>query len=187
MKKRHYFLPMFLLAAIAALLYNLYSETRVATPRTSSANPPRYVLEDASWVHYDAAGQPTVSGHAARIDYYSDKSATGSQLEVTVPRQNGTAWTATAPHGEIPRGNQQLHLYGQVQAHGQWPDTGQPLQIDTRQLWINPKTHELHTDALVTLSSASRNGRATGLNSNWQARTMHLESNVKMSYDQPPR
>lgn len=182
MTARRAVLPLLLMASAIALLYNLYLQSRVAPVARGSGNPPRYTLNDVDWVRYNDAGQPSLRGHAAQIDYYNDQSATGKTMRVTVLRNDNTAWTATSPSGEMPTNQNRLRLDGKVQIRGRWPDNNQPLQIDTTRLWIDPHVHELSTDAVVILSSPMRNGSATGLRADWMTRTLNLFADVKMTY-----
>ncbi len=183
MTARRAVLPLLLLASAIALFYNLYLQSREAPVARGNANPPRYTLNDVDWVRYSDVGQPDLRGHAAQIDYYSDQSATGKTMQVTVLRNDNTAWTATSPSGEMPTGDKRIRLDGKVRLNGRWPDNNQALQIDTTRLWINPQVHELSTDAGVILSSSLRNGSATGLRADWMTRTLNLSADVKMTYD----
>lgn len=183
MTARRTILPLLLLAAGTALLYNLFLQSRGVPVARSDTNPPRYTLNDVDWVRYNDAGQPNLRGHAAQIDYYNNQSATGKTMQVTLLRNDKAAWTATSPSGEMPAGDKRIRLDGKVQLNGRWPDNNQPLRIDTTQLWIDPQLHELSTDAGVTLSSSMRNGNATGLRADWVTRTFNLNADVKMTYD----
>lgn len=183
MNRRRAVLPLLLLASVIALIYTLYLQSRVTPSAPGNANPPRYTLDDVDWVRYNDNGQPSLRAHAAQIDYYNDQRAIGSTLKVTILRNNGTVWTATAPSGEMPADDKRMRLDGKVRINGRWPDNGQPLRIDTTRLWISPRIHELSTDAGVTLSSDNRNGSATGLRADWLTQTLHLFADVRMTYD----
>lgn len=184
MTARRIALSLLLLAGIAALIYTLYLQTLVTVVKGVSSQPPHYTLDDVDWVRYDDAGNPSLRGHAAQVDYYNDQHATGTNLHVTVLRKDAAAWIATAPSGVLQAGDKRMRLDGKVQIRGHWPDNGQPLQVDTTRLWIDPHAHELSTGANVTLSSAHRNGSATGLRANWMTHTLKLLADVKMTYDQ---
>lgn len=183
MTARRALLPLLLLAGAGALLYNLYMQSRPAAPTTPDENLPRYTLDDVDWVRYDFQGQPSLKGHAANIDYFSNQQATGDKLAVTLLRPRGTPWTATADSGIMPAGEKRIRLDGKVKVNGQWPDNSRAMQIDTTQLWIDPQTHELFTDAGVTLHSSGRDGSATGLRADWMTQTVNLYADVRMTYD----
>lgn len=183
MTARRAVLPLLLLAGAGALLYNLYLQSRSDVTATPNQNLPRYTLEDVDWVRYDPQGQASLKGHAARIDYYADQSATGSQLDVTLLRPRGSPWTATADSGVMPAGEKRIRLDGKVRVDGQWPDNDRAMQIDTTRLWVDPQTHELFTDAGVTLHSSGRDGSATGMRADWLTQTVNLYADVRMTYD----
>lgn len=184
--KRRTFMPLILTALAAALVYSLLHQTAPRKrPVTTSQETPQYALQDVELTRYGSNGEPRLRAHAVEVDQFPGGRITGTGLRVTT-LHGDSAWTATAPHGQLGHRNQPLHLTGGVQAHGEWPDTGAPLTINTPQLWIDPRNHELHTSAKVQLASARRNGTATGLRANWLTQNLSLLANVHLDYDVPP-
>lgn len=177
-------LPLLLLIAAGALLYNLYQQSHVIPARSSSVQTPRYTLDDVNWTRFNQLGQPTLQGQASRVDYYADDHAVATDLQLSARRPHGTPWTASAPSALMPAGEKRVRLDGNVVVHGQWPDNAQALEIDTTRLWVDPDTHELYTDADVILRSHGRNGNATGLRADWLTQTVNLYADVRMSYEQ---
>lgn len=175
-----------LLATAMVLVYSLLRQTRApAVDVQADSLGPQYVLQDAELTRYGANGAPEIRAHAVQLDQYRSGRTTGENLRVTTldPLH---PWTATAPHGDLQRRGQPIYLYGDVQAHGRWPDTLQPLTITSAHLWLDPATHELHTNALVTLTSSGRTGTAErGMRANWLAHSLLLLGKVHMNYEVP--
>lgn len=166
------------------LIYSLLRQTRTPSVDTQADSlGPQYVLQDAELTRYGANGVPEIRAHAVQLDQYHSGRTTGSGLRVTTLNPQHP-WIATAQHGDLQGRGQPIYLYGDVQAHGRWPDTLQPLTITSTHLWLDPATHELHTNALVTLTSQGRTGTADhGMRANWLTHSLSLLGKVHMNYE----
>lgn len=176
-----------LLLALAGLLYTLQRIDDVAlAPLPPNSKVPRYTLNDAVLTRFDADGAPALRATAKTLEYFDDESARGEMLDVDILAGVKTPWTASAPSGILPAHSRSFVLEGAVVARGHWPDNNDAVTVQTTKLWIDPDQHELHTDRDVTFQSASRDGSATGLRSNWIDQDMKLLNDVKMHYEAQP-
>lgn len=173
-----------LLLALIGLLYTLQRSNDVAiTPAAEQNALPRYTLTNAVLTRYDANGRPALRGHAQTLDYYDDESAHAENLQLDLLSDTHAPWQATAPSGMLPAHSHRFLLEGEVVAVGRWPDNNEPLTIRTEQLWVDPDLHHLQTERAVTLTSASRDGSAVGMNAGWVDQNMELLNDVKMHYE----
>lgn len=172
------------LAVLVALLYLLQQVDDSAITKAEVDNRlPRYTLHQAVLTRYDAQGQPSLRATADQLEYFDDESAVGRNMVVDVLSGTRTPWHATAPVGHLPAHEHAFVLDDDVVADGNWPDNDEPLNVRTTQLWVDPDTHELHTDQKVVFTSATREGTAIGLRSNWKLQDLHLLKDVNMRYD----
>lgn len=178
-------LAVLVLAVVAGLFFTLQRvDDAVLTPAGPDLRLPRYTLNDALLTRYDADGTPALKATAATLEYYDDESAKGTTLNVDVLSGTRTPWNLTAPAAMLPAHQHAFRLEGgPVIAKGQWPDNREDVTITTTLVWVDPDQHEFHTDRALTFQSATRDGSATGLRSNWTNRNMTLLNDVKMHYE----
>lgn len=179
-------IPLLLVPALAGLFYTFQrmDNSIVETPE-QPASLPRYTLGGAELTRYDTDGLPSLHGLADTIDYYDDQSGHAHNLRVDLVADADRTWQLSSPTATLPPHQRRFMLDGPVLAQGQWPDSGENLALRTDRLWVDPDRHEIDTDAAVEVSSASRNGSATGLRSDWTGQSIQLQHNVKMTYLTP--
>lgn len=179
-------IPLLLVPALAGLLYTFQrmDNSSVETPEAPTTLP-RYTLNGAELTRFDTDGSVNLSGQADTIDYYDDQSGRAQNLQVDLVADDEKTWHLTAPAATLPAHQHRFMLEGPVLAKGQWPDSGEDLNILSDHMWVDPDRHEIDTDAPVKLQSPQRNGTAVGLRSDWAAQTLQLLHNVKMTYEAP--
>jgi len=178
-----------LLLALAGLYYTLQRIDDVAIAPTAPDNTvPRYTLHDALMTRYDASGTPSLRATAKTLQYFDDESAKGDEMVVDVLSGPKTPWNIVSPKATLPAHSHTFLLEGgDVVAKGNWPDNNEPVTVVTTLLWVDPDTHEMHTDRGLTFQSATRDGSATGMRSNWTEQNMSLLNDVKMHYEAKQR
>ncbi len=173
-----------LLLALAGLFFTLQKANDVSiAPAAEVTKLPRYTLTNAVLTRFDATGTPSLRGHADTLDYFDDESAHAEKLQLTVLSGVTMPWHIAAPSGTLQAHSHIFLLEGDVVADGNWPDNNEALTVRTEQLWVDPDQHLLHTDRAVTLTSATRNGSATGFRGDWIEKNMQLLDDVKMHYE----
>ncbi len=183
-KSRRIFLPL-VAVALAAMLWSLQRfEQEGIVAGVDTDRPPRYLVDNATLDRFDETGTHVLHGTATHIEYYDDESGRAKDLDATTFADEQSSWNVTAPSAWLPAGSKRFLLEGAVVARGKWPDNGLPVTLRTTQVWVDPTTHTLSTDADLAVDSDGRNGTATGLQADWLARRFELLHNVKMRYDQ---
>ena len=147
---------------------------------------PRYIARDATLTRFDAEGAVALRGSASSVEYFDDDSGQARDLQLELPsEEGGTQWQLSSPTGTMPAHEHRILLDGAVNARGEWPDTGEPLTLDTTQVWIDTDTHQFESREAVQINSQSRTGNAVGMRVNWEERHLQLLHNVKMTYVAP--
>jgi LPS export ABC transporter protein LptC len=175
-------------AALGALLVLIVQfamrEDASAPGGQQDAAQPRYTVRGAQWRRLDPEGKPMFDARAETIDYYDDRSAKLSQIELTALAGRGAPWKMTAPQGEALDRPQRLHLIGGVEGNGRWPD-GETLAFHTPDLWMDADAEILHTESAVDLRSASRAVSGRGLRVDGKSQKLWLEHDVDVHYVAP--
>ncbi|MDE2149659.1 MAG: LPS export ABC transporter periplasmic protein LptC [Gammaproteobacteria bacterium] len=183
MIRRRTWVALSLCLAGAALLYQLQRQQPSFPAKAQPLNLPRYTVIDAQWTRYGEDGMPSLTGHAAEVEYFDDGSGRARDLQLTALGFHGAPWVLTAPAAWLPAGTDEAKLLGRVQLDGRWPDDGEPLQLLTQDLWLNPGARRLHGDAPLTVTSPHRSGSAVGVRGDWGSQDLELLSDVRMHYD----
>lgn len=179
-------IPLLLVPALGGLFYTFQrmDNSLVETPLEPAALP-RYTVSGADLLRFDTEGQPYLRGQAETIEYFDDQSGQAHALDVDLVADDDRTWHLTSPSATLPPHQRRFMLDGPVLASGEWPDSGEPLDVRTERLWVDPDRHLIDTDAAVQVHSASRSGSAVGLRSDWAGQSMQLLHNVKMNYQAP--
>lgn len=146
-----------------------------------AAVAPRYSLRGVQWTRLDVNGQREFTAEAESADYFDDESARYEQLKMNVPKIGQVPWRLTSPKGSAPAHEKRILMEGPVDISGAWPD-GEALVANTPQLWVDPVSKQVSTDAGVSFDSDSRSGTAKGLKADWDKQTVQLLGNVRMEY-----
>jgi LPS export ABC transporter protein LptC len=177
-------IPLLLVPALAGLFFTFQrmDNSIVESPQVTAASP-RYTLNGAELTRFDNDGGASLLGQADTIDYFDDQSGRAQNLQIETFSDEAKTWHVTAPAANLPAHQRRFMLEGPVVASSQWPDNGEAFVMHTDYLWVDPDRHELDTDAAVNLRGTLRNGDAVGMRSDWIARTLQLQHNVKMKYE----
>jgi len=174
--------------AAGALLFTLNRLDEGAVLPDAVANvAPRYTLIDTDWTRFDDDGQPSMTGAAETMVYFSDQSGQATNIVVNALDINGGPWKLAAPNALLPATEKRIELLGNVDIAGQWPDSGDALRARTDKVWVDPDKHQINTEEPVEVDSSRRSGTAVGLDANWENRSLQLLHDVKMIYKAPPQ
>lgn len=151
-------------------------------PAVIEAERPRYHLEGAEWLRYDADGEPLFTVAAASVDYFDDASMQMQQVEVQQLGGEQGAWQLTADRGSVPSGQQRLQLVPAVNIVGLPPQHDQ-VTIRTPELWIDFASEEITTDAEIEARSPGRKLNALGLRADWAGQRVQFLNQVEVIRD----
>ena len=170
--------------ALGALMYTFNRMDDRGALHTEELNaPPRYTLSDAELTRFDGDGDAVLRGTAASVQYYDDDSARATALAVDLIENDQVIWHITAPSGMQPAHDRRMLLDSAVNATGAWPDTHEPLTVNTSQMWIDADAHTLQTGETVTANSKTRRATGRGMLADWSAQWLRLLHDVKMRYE----
>lgn len=177
-------IPLLLVPALGGLFYTFQRmEGGGVQTLAASTSLPRYVVDDATLQRFDDEGALQVHGHADSVEYFDDASARAHQLQIDLIDDGDVTWTATAPASTLPAHQHRFMLEGPVVADGTWPDSGEPVELHTDRLWVDPDRHELQTDAAVNWNGPTRSGSAVGMRGDWSQNHLVLLHDVRMRYE----
>lgn len=150
-----------------------------------AVGPPRYTVSGAQLTRHDRNGDPNLRGTAANVEYFDDESGRATTLHLDLIADGRPNWQLDTPTATLPAGQHRYLLEDAVQVRGIWPDTGEPVRVDSTQVWVDPDTRSFYSDTPVQVSSAARNGTAVGMRGDWLSHRLQLEKDVRMSYVVP--
>jgi lipopolysaccharide export system protein LptC len=186
-------LPILLLAGLAALTWWLDSQVQDAGPRRdgNARHDPDLFAEGVRGVELDETGQPVQTLAAARARHYPDDGT----VEFDDPRflltQPGRPpFRVQADRARVAGDRERAFFEGNVRATRE-ADAGNgetgPVSLDTSYLEVIPKQDRALTDRPVTITEARGIIRATGLDLDNQAKTAKLKSEVRGTFAPPAR
>lgn len=134
---------------------------------------------------YDARGQITSTLTAQRMTHYSDDGATHFEQPVMIfYHDDEPPWTVRAETGRLSADGQTLHLGGAVQVSRPAAPGFRALQLVTRELRVNPKTHYAATDEWAEVTADRDRTRGVGFSMVFQKPiSLHFHSRVKGRYE----
>jgi LPS export ABC transporter protein LptC len=181
-------IPLLLVPALGGLFYTFHrlDNAGIEAP-PPAADLPRYTVENAVLMRFDADGATQMQGHADSIDYFDDASGRAHGLQFDLLSGSETPWHLTAPAASLPAHQHRFLVEGPVVANGAWPDSGEQLELHTDRLWVDPDRHELQTDSPLDWTGPTRSGDAIGMRADWAGRRLQLLHDVRMHYEKPPR
>ena len=169
--------------ALAALqLTFLRMEDRGSPDIVEASNAPTYTVDDAKLARYDSDGDLALRGHADHVEYYDDRSAQAAGLSLETLNDGKTGWHLVSPTASMPAGQDRYLLEGPVVVTGNWPDTGEPVRVDSTQVWVDPDIHQFFSATPVTIQGQTRQGSAVGMRADWDSHRLLLQRDVKMTY-----
>lgn len=175
--------PVLFLGIAALFVWSLLSEPARNAPAVEASAQPRYTVRGAQWRRLDENGKPSFDASAEVIDYYDDHSARLQTIEVTALGGRGAPWRLSAPRGEAPYDFGRVKLTGGVEGEGRWPD-GEPLRVETSELWLDSEKETIETEAAVRLKSRTREAEGRGLKVDGKTDKLWLKDDVDMRYAQ---
>lgn len=144
-----------------------------------------FTAQDVVVQQSDPGGRLQYEVFAAQVEQRADAAPVVAR-ELTLqyePREDEIAgaarqWTLRADEGELPEAADQLHLAGNVEVRAQMAGLARPVVLRTDQLTYHTDRHLLKTASRVTFSRDQQQLQATGLEADFQAGTLKLESGV---------
>jgi LPS export ABC transporter protein LptC len=184
MRRLLFTLPIVL--AVALLVLSWRGEETAPGPINPAVDAqPRYQVADARWIRYDEHGQPEFEANAESIEYFDDESARLASIEMHSLGGASSPWRISAPEGFAPaHSHQRMQLRGGVSANGHWPE-GEPLSFQTPYLWIDETSHQIYTDAPVSVRGPGRSASAAGMRADWIGKSVELLGQVRTQYETP--
>lgn len=180
-------IPLLLVPALAGLFFTFQRMDNSTIEMPAAAQSlPRYTLAGAELTRFDTDGEPMLLGQAQSMDYFDDASGRAHELKLDLLSGGATPWHLAAPAATLPAHQHRFLLEGPVVADGRWPDSGEPVQLLTDRVWVDPDRRELQTDAPLQWQGPVRSGDAVGMRADWGGHSLQLSHNVKMHYEAPP-
>lgn len=187
-------LPVLLLAGLAALTWWLDAQVQDAGPRRdgSTRHDPDLFAVGVRGVELDAEGRAVQTLAAARARHYPDDGT----VEFDEPRFKLTqpgrpAFSVEAERARVTGDRERAFFEGRVMARREADETpGEstgPVALATEYLEVIPKQSKALTDRPVTITESRGIIRATGLVLDNDAKTALLRSEVRGSFAAPGR
>lgn len=146
-----------------------------------------YYLRDLQATTMTPAGLPARTLAAAELRHYPDDDTTELlEPRLTVHQRKGPPWQVTAETGWVSADGSLVLLDGPVHIERAAGPSNRPLQIDTRDLRIQPQQDYAETDERVRVRSLKDRIDATGMQA-WLRRPARIKllANVKGYYAPP--
>lgn len=176
-------LPALLIVMVSGALwltFKGFSPTEIAAE--STAQQPRYEMENAQWLRYGEDGELELRAQAERIEYFDDRSMQLDSVQIDRLGSQGP-WTLTAERGEVPPRTERMQLLPRAQVQGQ--RSGQPVTITAPQVWVDWSKKTIHSSQRINMSSPGRTLDAIGFEADWQGERLRFLRNVEMRYVTP--
>ena len=185
--------PLLPLALMAFLgLLTLWLQYAVREGAGGESRPPRHepdaIIENFTIQNLDASGRLQYTFSAPKMQHFPDD---GSG-EVLYPRvvqisTDGGNYVATANRGTIDRRNEEAFLYGNVLVLREATREEPELRARTEFLHVLAGQGILRTNQTVTISDGRSTLTGVGMVINKPKRQFTLQSQVKGTFDAPPR
>lgn len=148
--------------------------------------PPRsdYQIERFELIAFDDAGNESFSLRGPRLSRHPYL----GEIDVEQPRLRMPAdgiggWQGRADRAWISRDGDHVRLQGQVDLRGPLPTGRDPLRLRSEALELFPKTNQVHSDTLVTITGSGSILRGRGLRAELDPRRLELLSEVTGRYE----
>ncbi|MDH5286607.1 MAG: LPS export ABC transporter periplasmic protein LptC [Betaproteobacteria bacterium] len=186
-------MPVLLLAGLAALTWWLDSQVQDAGPRRdgNARHDPDLFAEDVRGVELDEAGRAVQTLAAARARHYPDDGT----VEFDDPRfvmtqPDRPKFTVRADRARVSGDRERAFFEGNVRAARaaeKVADGAGPVELATEYLEVIPKRDRAVTDRPVTITEPRGIIRATGLVLDNATKTATLRSEVRGTFSPPAR
>ncbi len=172
------------LALAAAILGTVLLDGSMRPPDTAltarvADTDPGYSARDAEIIETGDDGRPRYWLTAARIEQPPDDPAvTLTRPALRYLDQRGGSWRAHALTGTVLPGRDVIMLDGEVRLDGTLASGGAPAHVETTHLAFDTKRELASTGAKVTIDWSGHRLVARGLQADFRAETLRLESQV---------
>jgi len=141
-----------------------------------------YVLRDFELQFFDEAGQPTMNMRAPLLR--NDPKLEMGTVEQPVVRLNqaGAIWDLTSELATVTADKEHVQLIGQVQVRRSEPETGNWVELTTREVKIEVTPQTATTDQPVRIFDGFNRVDAIGLELDMKTKTYSLKQQVRATY-----
>lgn len=162
---RHPLVLALILVAVGGLSWWLASAPPAEEDaRLGEQRPIDYYLRGLQATTMDPQGQPARTLQAAEIKHFTDDDTTElTRPQLTVHQGEQPPWEIEAEHGWVSADGELILLSGQVDISRAAAPGIKPLQLQTRNLRVQPRQDYAETDEKVRVRSNSDRLDATGM------------------------
>ena len=168
-------------AALAVSTWILSSPGRrpAAAPDAPPVELPGYFLKDALLTDFDAAGRPSLTLKAQRIDQIGHTSEVSlSEVRVDYRTPAGQGWTMLGDRGRVRPGGDVIDIAGNVRLQGDGTTTAGTAIVHTDALSYDIPRSIVTSRDEVRMELGAHTLTAHGLRADLKERTLHLEPKV---------
>jgi lipopolysaccharide export system protein LptC len=186
-------MPVLLLAGLAALTWWLDTQVQDADPRRdgNARHDPDLFVEGVRGVELDDAGRAVQTLSASRARHYPDDGTVEfDEPSFVLAQPDRPKFSVRADKARVTGDRERAFFDGNVKATREADkggDGGGAVSLVTEHLEVIPKQNRATTDSPVTIAEGRGIIRATGLVLDNVAKTAALRSNVQGTFEPPRR
>lgn len=175
---------MTLLILLSAISFWVGRSQEEAGPEPVAGLDPKldYVLRDFELQFFDEFGQPTLNMVAPLLR--NDPTLQMGTVEQPLVRLNqaDAVWNLTADLATVTADKEHVQLIGQVQVKRSEPETGNWIELTTREVQIEVTPQTATTDQPVSIFDGFNRVDAIGLELDMKTKTYKLKQKVRANY-----
>ena len=172
------------LVALTAVSFWFGHRSDIVTTGPVSGLDPKlnYVLRDFELQFYDANGQPTINLQAPVLRNDPTLQIGTIEHPIILLNQAGVVWNLTSDSATVTADKEHVQLSGQVYVQRSESESGNWLELNTRQVQIEVTPQTASTDQAVSMFDGYSQLNAIGLEMNMKSNTFKLKQQVKATY-----
>lgn len=182
------YVPVLLLAGLAALTYWLDQVVEPTADANRDANDPDIVVEHLAATQMTLQGAPRYAVEAKRLLHYPEDRATFLEFpELTHFEEGGVPVSIRSDEGELSPDGKDAYFRGNVVVRRPAYGDEEEMTLTTSYLHVTPDQNLARTDREVTLTRGDSTVHSVGLEFNNQTREVKLLSRVRGTFQTPPK
>lgn len=183
------YVPILLLAGLAGLTYWLDQVVEpLSGPTDGQHSDPDIVVENLSSTQMALTGAPRYAVVAKRLMHYPDGRSTHLEYpELTHFDENDVPVSIRSDEGELSADGKDAYFRGNVLVRRPASGADEEMTLNTSYLHVIPDQDLAKTDKPVTLTHGDSTVKSVGLELNHATRNVKLLSQVRGTYQTPPK